>query len=82
MRFSAVAGGGVGRDGGGGGGHRVDQQQQQQEELKREVERLRQELQEQREACVVAKAKGDELQAAVEEVGGMHHLYIRTFGIQ
>lgn len=69
MRFSAVGESGVGRGGGGGGGGGRVGQQQQQQELKMEVERLRQELLEQREVCVAAKEEGDELQAAAEEVG-------------
>ncbi|CAM9540601.1 unnamed protein product [Pylaiella littoralis] len=74
MRSSAVAGGGVGRGGGGGsgggggGGDYVDQQQQQRG-LKSEVERLKLELQGQREACVAATSEGDELKATVREVG-------------
>lgn len=86
VRFSAVAGGGAGRGGGGGGGGDRIGQQQRQQELESEVERLRRELHEQREACVAAKAEGDERQAAVEEVGttcirvahsSSHHRFIR-----
>lgn len=79
MRSSAVAGGGVGRGGGGGsgggggGGDYVDQQQQQRG-LKSEVERLKLELQGQREACVAVTSEGDELKAAVREVGAVPRL--------
>lgn len=55
----------------GGADQQQQQQQQEREELEREVGRLRRELQEQREACAVAEAEGDELQATVEEASCM-----------
>lgn len=68
MRFSDEAiGTGGGRRGSNERGGAAQQQQQEREELEREVGWLRRELQEQREACVVAEAQGDELQATVEE---------------
>eukprot|EP00752_Nemacystus_decipiens_P001540 g1508.t1 len=70
VRFSDEAMGTGGERRGSSDKGSADQQQQQKErqELEKEVGRLRRELQEQRDACAMAEAEGDELQATVEKL--------------